>query len=79
MTGGIRLMRTQVFSLSNDRPDVPNLAIIITDGYPTIKSTLPDEINAVNKSGINTLVVGVTNNIDLDTIKKLSSPPQKVM
>ncbi|ESO10939.1 hypothetical protein HELRODRAFT_136819, partial [Helobdella robusta] len=31
-TGGIRLMRTQVFTQSGDRPDASNLAIIITDG-----------------------------------------------
>ena len=35
-TGGLRLMRTAVFTPSGgDRPSVPNLCILITDGMPT--------------------------------------------
>ena len=79
MTGGLRLMRTQVFGMSDDRPDAPNTAIIITDGYPTVPSTLQGEIDACRQSGIRTLVVGVTDKIDLNTIQQLASPPSKVM
>ena len=35
-TGGLRLMRTEIFNAANgDRSDVPNVAILITDGVPT--------------------------------------------
>ena len=79
MAGGLHLMRTEVFSLSDDRQDVPNTAIIITDGYPTVSSTVTTEINATRQSGIRTLVVGVTNNTDLSTIQRLASQPPKVI
>ena len=78
MTGGLRLMRTQIFNPSDDRPDIPNIAIILTDGFPTVASTLDPEIRTVHNSGINTLVVGITNRIDRNTIVTLASSPQKV-
>jgi len=33
MVDGLKLMRTQVFHPSDDRPDIPNTVIIITDEY----------------------------------------------
>ena len=81
MVGGLKLMRTQVFHPSDDRPDIPNTAIIITDEYqfPPKPLLLQEEINAVNESCFRTLVVGITKMIELDdTIVRLASPPQKV-
>ena len=71
-------MRTQVFGVNGDRANVTNVAIIITDGKPTNASTIQAAIDAVHNSGITTLVVGVTNEVDEATLKQLSSPPQQV-
>jgi len=78
--GGLKRMRTQVFHPSDNRPDILNTVIIITDEYqfPPKPLLLQEEINAVNESGIRTLLVGITKRIDVDTIVSLASPPQKV-
>src|SRR6218665_506127 len=78
---GLKLMRTQVFHPSDNRPDVPNTAIIITDGgqFPPKPLLLQEEIREVKESDITTLVVGITTkDLDVNTIVSLSSPPQKV-
>lgn len=77
-TGGLNLMRTDVFSVNGDRANVSNVAIIITDGKPTNTSTVQAAIDSVHNSGITTLVVGVTDQVDEATLKQLSSPPQQV-
>lgn len=76
--GGVRVMRTQVFNVEGDRPFVNNTAIIITDGLPTDPSAVPPEINAAHAQGITTYAIGVTNVVNEDTLKLLSSPPKQV-
>ena len=76
--GGLHMMRTQVFSVDGDRPFVNNTAIIITDGLPTDPSSVPSEINAVHSQGITTYAVGVTDLVNEQTLKLLSSAPQQV-
>ena len=40
-SGGLYVMMTQVFNVTNgDRPDVPDTAIVITDGRSTYDSNL---------------------------------------
>lgn len=75
---GLRAMRTQVFGRQGDRPFVNNTAIIVTDGLPTRPNDVPAEISQVFAKGITTYAVGVTNRIDKETLKSLSSYPQKV-
>src|SRR6218665_144972 len=77
-TGALQILNTQVFNIGGDRPNVNNTAIIITDGKPTQNDTVEGAINAVHQSGIRTLVVGITNQVDEDTLKLLSSPPKLV-
>ena len=64
-TGGLRLMRTEIFNPANgDRSDVPNVAILITDGVPTREvDELPDEVLRIKNSGIRIVTVGVTNQV----------------
>jgi len=64
-TGGLRLMRTEIFNTANgDRSDVPNVAILITDGVPTREvAELPDEVRRIKNSGIRIVTVGVTNKV----------------
>jgi len=69
-TGGLRLMRTEIFNVANgDRLDVPNVAVLITDGIPTREEAqLPDEVMRIKKSGTRIVTVGVTNQVSFDLI-----------
>jgi len=64
-TGGLRLMRTEVFNRANgDRSDVPNVAILITDGIPTREvEQLPGEVASIKSLGIRIVGVGVSNQV----------------
>jgi len=61
-TGGLRLMRSEIFNIANgDRPDVANVAILITDGIPTREvDQLPGEVRRLKNSGVKIVGVGVT-------------------
>ena len=62
-TGALRLMRTEIFNSANgDRADVPNVAILITDGEPTREvDQLDEEVARIKNSGVRIVGVGVTN------------------
>ena len=62
-TGALRLMRTEIFNPANgDRLDVPNVAILITDGEPTYEvAGLDEEVLRIKNSGVRIVGVGVTN------------------
>ena len=64
-TGGLRLMRTEIFNRANgDRPDIKDVAILITDGEPTREvDRLPGEVAAIKRRGIRIIGVGVTNRV----------------
>ena len=78
-TGGLRLMRTEVFNPSNgDRPRIPNVAILITDGIPTREvAELPAEVQRNKNRGTRIVGVGVTNAVSERTINSRFSilPP----
>ena len=78
-SGGIRVMRTQLFNTPDDRPNVPNVAIIVTDGKSTWDSdrTIP-EAEEANNQGIKTYSIGVTSSVDENEIRGISSPPQRI-
>ena len=64
---------------AGDRPNVPNRAILVTDGDPNIETVpLPAAIKAVHNSGIKIFVVGVTEYVKEKTLRDVSSPPQQV-
>jgi len=66
-TGGLRLMRTEIFNVDNgDRKDVRNVAILITDGVPTLEvELLYDEVERIKDSGVRIIGVGVTDEVRL--------------
>ena len=84
---GLRIMRQDVFTETGDRPDVPNLAIVITDGQPNLfdggdpgEEDIPaatqdafEEAQAAQNAGIIILAIGVTNRVDNNTIIGLAS------
>ena len=71
---------TQCFSAANgDRPNVDNLAIVVTDGEPFPESRKPpalDEARALRNAGVTVISIGITDHIDADFLKEMSSPPQ---
>ena len=77
----LNLLTSTVYTTAEgDRPDISDTAIIITDGQPSESiSDVTDAINEVHDNEIRTLVVGVTTNINNETLRLLSSPPQKVI
>jgi Mg-chelatase subunit ChlD len=64
-TGGLRVMRTQIFNQAyGDRPDVPNVCILITDGVPTREvDGLSAEVQMDRTAQIRILGIGVTNQV----------------
>jgi len=58
-------MRTEIFNRANgDRPDVKDVAILITDGEPTREvDRLPGEVAAIKRRSIRIIGVGVTNKV----------------
>ncbi|KAL3854733.1 hypothetical protein ACJMK2_013983 [Sinanodonta woodiana] len=74
--GGLKTMREQLFSFRNgDRPDVPNVAVILTDGVSNINAgrTVP-EAQLARADGIHIYAIGIglPDTRELDAI---ASPP----
>ena len=77
-SGGLYIARTQLFNVNNgDRRNIPNLAIVITDGKSTFDNdrTIPNA-QALRRNGVQMVSVGITSSIDEDELKELSSRPQ---
>lgn len=72
--------RLQCFDpTSGDRPDVNNLAIIVTDGLPfpaSRRNPAISEAAALRATGVTMIAIGVTDALDPDFLKEMSSPPQ---
>ncbi len=72
--------RTDCFNAANgDRSNVDNLAIVVTDGVPfpdSRRSPALDEAKALKDSGATVISIGITDNIDADFLREMSSPPQ---
>ena len=76
---GLNKMRTQVFSQPGDRSNVNNVAIVITDGRPTVgvyDLSNEEYLNQINN--INVFAIGITNSIDENTLRMIASPPHQV-
>lgn len=75
----LRKMRTQMFTdFSGDRLDVPNYAVVITDGESNVNDqrTIPEAIEA-RINGIHILAVVVGNNHRSLEIKGIASDPDE--
>ena len=68
-TGGLRLMRREIFNRDNgDRSNVPNVAILITDGNPILEvGKLQDEARRIKALGVRILGVGITHKVSYTT------------
>jgi uncharacterized protein with von Willebrand factor type A (vWA) domain len=68
----LKTMRTEMFTPANgDRPDIPNVAIVVTDGVSNINSrrTIP-EAEQARAEGIHIYAIGIglTDTVELDGI-----------
>ncbi len=78
---GLKVTREQCFSAANgDRPNVQNLAIFISDGVPfppERRDPAIREAEALKNAGVSVVAIGVTNVIDVDLLRAISSAPQE--
>ena len=76
---GLGKIRTEVFGRSGDRGDVTNVLITVTDGIPTRNeaNTAPNA-NALKNDRVKMYSVGITQFIDEDTLKLLSTGNQRL-
>lgn|SRR6218665_590342 len=78
LQAGLNMLRTVYFNPNNGaRPDVPHIAIVLTDGQANIQpaNTIP-EAQACQQAGIIIFSIGVTDQINEQQLKAVSSPPQ---
>lgn len=74
--GGIRTMRTEMFtSIHGDRPTVPNIAVVITDGQANVQATrtIP-EAEAAKDDGIEMYAIGISL-LETEELKGIASRP----
>ena len=79
MADALKVMRTEMFLRDRgDRPGVPNIAVMITDGFSTLKQevTIPEAVRA-NERGIQIFCVGIGIR-DLDELKLIARDESRV-
>ena len=78
----LNLARSQCFNPSSgDRSDVMNLAVIVTDGVPyppNLRNPALDAAKALRNYGVTMIAVGITDGIDENFLKAMSSMPQLI-
>ena len=57
-----------------DRTNIPDILILYTDGKSTDKQVALDEAEQLKQNGVKIICVGIGNNADLDSLKKMASP-----
>lgn len=76
-SGALRLMNDQAFQPQHgDRPDVHNVAIVMTDGQSNVNvsGTVP-EAKRAKELGVRMFVIGLTENVNSDELRAMSSHP----
>ena len=67
----------QFISAAGDRENADNELIVITDGVSTVDvEPLEDYVNELLNAGVEIFSVGVTDKIDVNELKLISSPPR---
>ena len=68
----------QFVNSRGDRPNVPNLVVLLTDGKHSNKDPLPWAQIAHDVYGIQIISVGIGSNMDEEQLKRISSPPHQL-
>jgi len=79
-SGGLRLMTNEQFIASRgDRPNINNVAIVITDGESNedVERVIPDA-RAAERRGIKVFAIGITNAVNTQELANISSTPQRI-
>jgi hypothetical protein len=72
----LNLMRTQQFTTQNDRADVPNVAVLITDApLPFSSLTTLTEAQLAQQAGIKIFTIGTTSRINITELQLIASQP----
>ena len=74
-------MRTEIFNVANgDRPDVPDVAVLITDGVPTREvDGLSAEVQRIKDRSIGIVGVGVTHRVSMnDARHRIKTSPEEL-
>ena len=76
-TQGILFAREQQFTAAQgDRPNVPNVMVVITDGKSSVNTTIGEAMRA-HAEGIHIISIGVTSAVDVFELSRISSPPHQ--
>ena len=75
------MLRDSFFTRQNgDRDNIPNVAIVITDGKSNIRdSETLGVANKTKEAGIRIIAVGVTDAIDVRELRGIASVPSQVI
>ena len=79
-TYALQLARTHLFGSEalGDRPNVPNVAIILTDGKPTGDvASAATAAHELRESNVRIISIGVTHEISEDLLMNMSSYPRQ--
>jgi len=77
LQAALREMRTVVFGGAGDRPNVPNVGVLVSDGHATVNAsrTLP-EARLAKADNITMLAVVVNAENNIDDMTAISSNPR---
>lgn len=75
---GLRMLREQVFGRNGDRPNFPNIAIVLTDGVSTSQGTAA-EAQRLKDTGALVIAVGITNNVNVAELNAIASGPDFII
>lgn len=73
---GLAAARTEVFGTSSDRPNVQNIAVVITDGRSRLPDETAQEALALRATGARVFGIGV-GNVDPSEISVIASDPDE--
>ncbi|XP_021369797.1 uncharacterized protein LOC110460910 isoform X2 [Mizuhopecten yessoensis] len=73
VTAGLELVQSQIFDDSGNRPDVPDVILLLTDGefYSGYEST----VEGIRQANISVLVVGIGNDVVQSQLSEVASDP----
>ncbi|KAK2170566.1 hypothetical protein LSH36_2g14112 [Paralvinella palmiformis] len=76
---GLRALRTKLFTeINGDRPRVPNVAVVLTDGKSTweANNTIP-EATLLKEDGVKIFSIGIGSDINVDELNAIASNPTR--